>query len=58
MAGGASTLYTSGTSSAPGDLLQPGRFPVYEAGRGGEYAYHGPGQRVAYLMLDLRGARA
>ncbi|MEO6015281.1 MAG: lipoyl(octanoyl) transferase LipB [Devosia sp.] len=47
-------LYTSGTSAAPGDLLQPGRFPVYEAGRGGEYTYHGPGQRVAYLMLDLR----
>jgi lipoyl(octanoyl) transferase len=47
-------LYTAGTSSAPGDLLQPHRFPVYEAGRGGEYTYHGPGQRVAYLMLDLR----
>jgi lipoyl(octanoyl) transferase len=47
-------LYTSGTSAAPADLLQPNRFPVYEAGRGGEYTYHGPGQRVAYLMLDLR----
>jgi lipoate-protein ligase B len=47
-------LYTSGTSAAPTDLLQPNRFPVYEAGRGGEYTYHGPGQRVAYLMLDLR----
>jgi lipoyl(octanoyl) transferase len=47
-------LYTSGTSAAPGDLLQPNRFPVYAAGRGGEYTYHGPGQRVAYLMLDLR----
>ena len=47
-------LYTSGTSSAAADLLQPERFPVYEAGRGGEYTYHGPGQRVAYLMLDLR----
>ncbi len=46
-------LYTSGTSAAPGDLLEPNRFPVYEAGRGGEYTYHGPGQRVAYLMLDL-----
>lgn len=47
-------LYTSGTSAASSDLLQPNRFPVYEAGRGGEYTYHGPGQRVAYLMLDLR----
>jgi lipoyl(octanoyl) transferase len=48
------SLYTSGTSAAPNDLLQPNRFPVYEAGRGGEYTYHGPGQRVAYLMLDLK----
>jgi lipoyl(octanoyl) transferase len=47
-------LYTAGTSAAPADLLDPKRFPVYEAGRGGEYTYHGPGQRVAYLMLDLR----
>lgn len=47
-------LYTAGTSSMAADLLQPNRFPVYEAGRGGEYTYHGPGQRVAYLMLDLR----
>ena len=47
-------LYTSGTSAAVEDLLDPQRFPVYEAGRGGEYTYHGPGQRVAYLMLDLR----
>jgi lipoyl(octanoyl) transferase len=47
-------LYTAGTSAAEGDLLDPQRFPVYEAGRGGEYTYHGPGQRVAYLMLDLR----
>jgi lipoyl(octanoyl) transferase len=37
-----------------GDLLAPDRFPVYEAGRGGQYTYHGPGQRVAYVMLDLR----
>jgi lipoyl(octanoyl) transferase len=47
-------LYTAGTSAAAADLLDPNRFPVYEAGRGGEYTYHGPGQRVAYLMLDLR----
>jgi lipoyl(octanoyl) transferase len=47
-------LYTAGTSAAPADLLAPHRFPVYEAGRGGQYTYHGPGQRVAYAMLDLR----
>jgi len=47
-------LYTAGTSADAHDLLQPERFPVYEAGRGGEYTYHGPGQRVAYLMLDLK----
>jgi len=47
-------LYTAGTSAAAADLLDPQRFPVYEAGRGGEYTYHGPGQRVAYLMLDLK----
>src|SRR5690606_17325611 len=47
-------LYTAGTSAAATDLLVPDRFPVYEAGRGGQYTYHGPGQRVAYLMLDLR----
>ena len=47
-------LYTSGTSAAAADLLDPRRFPVYEAGRGGEFTYHGPGQRVAYLMLDLK----
>lgn len=46
-------LYTAGTSSKPEDLLYPDRFPVYETGRGGEYTYHGPGQRVAYVMLDL-----
>ncbi len=48
------SLYTAGTSAQGSDLLEPGRFPVYEAGRGGEYTYHGPGQRVAYLMLDLK----
>jgi len=47
-------LYTAGTSAVAGDLLVPDRFPVYEAGRGGQYTYHGPGQRVAYVMLDLR----
>jgi len=47
-------LYTAGTSARETDLLQPGRFPVYRTGRGGQYTYHGPGQRVAYAMLDLR----
>ncbi|WP_404406580.1 lipoyl(octanoyl) transferase LipB [Pelagibacterium halotolerans] len=47
-------LYTAGTSARPDDLLAPDRFPVFEAGRGGQYTYHGPGQRVAYVMLDLR----
>lgn len=46
-------IYTAGTSARDSDLIQPGRFPVYAAGRGGEYTYHGPGQRVAYVMLDL-----
>ena len=47
-------LYTAGTSARPEDLLAPARFPVFTAGRGGQYTYHGPGQRVAYLMLDLQ----
>lgn len=46
-------LYTAGTSAADEELLQPGRFPLYRAGRGGRYTYHGPGQRVVYVMLDL-----
>ena len=45
-------LYTAGTSAAPDELIDP-RFPVYRAGRGGRYTYHGPGQRVGYAMLDL-----
>ena len=47
-------LYTAGTSARPADLVAPDRFPVYEAGRGGQYTYHGPGQRVGYVMLDLK----
>lgn len=50
-------LYTAGTSSKDIDLLQPARFPVHVAGRGGQYTYHGPGQRVAYVMMDLRRRR-
>ena len=46
-------LYTAGTSAKAADLLNP-RFPVFQTGRGGEYTYHGPGQRVAYVMLDLK----
>lgn len=46
-------LYTAGVSSKDGDLLDPGRFPVHRTGRGGQFTYHGPGQRVAYVMLDL-----
>lgn len=47
-------LYTAGTSAKPADLVDPDRFPVFPAGRGGQYTYHGPGQRIAYVMLDLR----
>ena len=46
-------IYTAGTSAQAEDLLAPDRFPVFRSGRGGEYTYHGPGQRVAYVMLDL-----
>ena len=47
-------LYTAGTSAREEDLLSPERFPVYKTGRGGQYTYHGPGQRIAYVMLDLQ----
>jgi len=47
-------LYTAGTSARAEDLLDADRFPVYRTGRGGQYTYHGPGQRVAYVMLDLK----
>jgi len=50
-------LYTAGTSAREQDLLAPARFPVFRSGRGGQFTYHGPGQRVVYLMLDLRPRR-
>jgi len=46
-------LYTAGTSAKKSDLLEASRLPVYETGRGGQYTYHGPGQRIAYVMIDL-----
>jgi lipoyl(octanoyl) transferase len=46
-------LYTAGTSAKPADLTDPDRFPVYDSKRGGQYTYHGPGQRVAYVLLDV-----
>lgn len=51
------SLYTAGTSARPEDLLQP-RFPVFETGRGGQYTYHGPGQRVGYVVMDLKKRQA
>jgi lipoyl(octanoyl) transferase len=50
-------LYTAGTSANPADLIETQRFPVFATGRGGQYTYHGPGQRVAYVMLDLKRRR-
>ena len=47
-------LYTAGTSARPEDLVEPDRFPVHRTGRGGQYTYHDPGQRVGYAMMDLR----
>jgi len=47
-------LYTAGTSAKARDLIVPNRFPVHAAGRGGQYTYHGPGQRIAYVMLDVK----
>ncbi|HET6322098.1 MAG TPA: lipoyl(octanoyl) transferase LipB [Hyphomicrobium sp.] len=47
-------LYTAGTSARPEELIAPGRFPVFESGRGGRYTYHGPGQRICYVMLDVK----
>jgi len=50
-------LYTAGVSAKPADLIDPDRFPVFQSGRGGQFTYHGPGQRVAYVMLDLTRRR-
>ncbi len=51
-------LYSAGTSAKREDLLDSSRFPVYKSGRGGEYTYHGPGQRIIYLMLDVKRRKA
>jgi lipoyl(octanoyl) transferase len=50
-------LYTAGTSAKPADLVEPDRLPVFSTGRGGQYTYHGPGQRIGYVMLDLKRRR-
>jgi lipoyl(octanoyl) transferase len=51
-------VYTAGTSARAQDLLAPGRFPVIKTGRGGQYTYHGPGQRVGYVVMDLKARAA
>jgi lipoyl(octanoyl) transferase len=51
-------LYTAGTSARDADLIEASRFPVFRSGRGGQFTYHGPGQRVAYVMLDLQRREA
>jgi len=51
-------LYTAGSSADPAELLEPGKFPVFETGRGGKHTYHGPGQRIGYVLLDLKARRA
>ena len=48
------SIYTAGTSAKPEELLDPDRFPVHQTGRGGKYTYHGPGQRIGYVLLDLK----
>ena len=48
-------IYTAGTGARDADLIEPARFPVHRTGRGGQFTYHGPGQRVAYVLLDLKG---
>ena len=51
------SIYTAGTSAEPAELLEPAAFPCFKTGRGGRFTYHGPGQRVAYVMLDLDAPR-
>ncbi len=50
-------LYTAGSSADAAELLEPGRFPVFQTGRGGKHTYHGPGQRIAYVLLDLKARK-
>ncbi len=52
------SLYTAGTSAKAADLIDPERLPVFMTGRGGQYTYHGPGQRIVYVMMDLRKRKA